>query len=269
MKIKFSKYQAVGNDYVYIDWRTKPSIDYSSFTNRISDRHFGIGSDGVVYMFDSQKADIRMRMFNADGSEAEICGNAVRCVADYLYSIIGIKKDSFVVETATGFKTIHRTIDGMYMAEMGVPNIVKNGSNNLIDIPLIVEDEIYSTTAVDIGNPHCVVMRMPSNIGIIGKLIEKHPLFPNGTNVEFVNADDNAIYVRVWERGSGETLSCGTGAVAVGFVSTITGMRNRNKWMKIQMAGGCLYVLIDQDEKAFLKGPVSHIFDGVIECNEI
>ncbi len=269
MKISFSKYQAVGNDYVYIDWRTKPNIDYPSFTKRISDRHFGIGSDGAVYMFYSRKADIKMRIFNADGSEAEMCGNAVRCVADYLYSIIGLNKDTFVIETATGIKTIHRTIDGMYIAEMGVPYIVNNNSKKAIDIPLIIEDEIYSITAVDIGNPHCVVMRMPSDISKIGKLIENHTLFPNRTNVEFVDADDKSIYVRVWERGSCETLSCGTGAVAVGFVSTIAGMRNRNEWIEIQMAGGSLYVLIDQDGTAMLKGPVARVFDGVIECNEI
>lgn len=270
MKINFSKYQSAGNDYVYIDCRTNQVIDYSAFTRRISDRHYGIGSDGAVFLFDSLKADIKMRIFNADGSEAEICGNAVRCVADYLYSIVGMKKCSFAIETEAGIKTIQRTIDNMYIAKMGMPRITENNSKKLIDVPLVIENEIYSMTAVDIGNPHCVVTRMPSDIGIIGELIENDPLFPNKTNVEFVDIDsDNNISVRVWERGSGETYSCGTGAVAVGFVSTITGKRKRNEWIEIRMTGGCLYVLIDQEGTAMLKGPATHVFDGVRETDEI
>lgn len=269
MKVSFSKYHATGNDYVYIDCSLNQIADKSSFTKAISNRHFGIGSDGAVFLFEGNNADIKMRIFNADGSESEACGNATRCVADYLYRLKGITKNLFTIETKSGIRVVQRADDGMYIAEMGKPIIIENNLKQLMNIPLIIDDTIYPSTAVNVGNPHCVVMCMPMDINKVGALIENHPLFPNKTNVEFVNMNDNTISVRVWERGSGETYSCGTGAVAVAFVSTIIGMRNRCEWIEIRMTGGNLYVYIDKDENALLKGAVAHVFDGVIEFDEI
>lgn len=269
MKVSFSKYHATGNDYVYIDCSLNQITDYSYFTKAISNRHFGIGSDGAVFLLKSTNADVKMRIFNADGSEAEACGNATRCVADYLYRFKGITKNLFTIETKSGIRAVQRTNDGMYIAEMGKPCIIEDNLKQLINIPIIIDDAIYPSTAVNIGNPHCVVMCKPDGINKVGVLIENHPFFPEKTNVEFVDMNDSAISVRVWERGSGETYSCGTGAVAVAFVSTIMGMRDRCEWIEIKMTGGSLYVYIDKAGNAFLKGAVTHVFDGVIEFDEI
>lgn len=247
----------------------------------VSHRRFGIGSDGLILIMPSDKADFRMRMFNADASEGKMCGNGIRCVAKYVYDKGLTDKTTFTIETLSGIKTIGVTLKDGKVAEasvdMGKPVL------KCTDIPMIsdhfvfvdqglviAEDVVYNGTAVSMGNPHFVtfVDDVDSlDLEKLGPLFEHHKLFPEGVNTEFVQViDKNTVKFRVWERGSGETWACGTGACAVAVACvTLNNAGKRDEELKVIAKGGELKVTYRKDDSVILKGPATLVFDGVID----
>jgi diaminopimelate epimerase len=274
--MRFTKMQGAGNDYVYIDCIRDPMPrDPADLSRAISDRHFGVGSDGLILICPSDKADARMRMFNADGSEAEMCGNGIRCVAKYLYDHGLVRKPSLTIETGRGVLTLDLEIrDGLVRqvrVDMGKP--ILQGAripttlpgNPPMDVPLMVADQTLKVTCVSMGNPHCITFVDSATDGLvlgIGPQIERHAAFPRRTNVEFVrvNGPEDAT-VRVWERGSGETLACGTGACAVAVAGILTGRTKRS--ITAHLPGGDLNLFWSEiDDHVYLTGPAVEVFSG-------
>ncbi len=275
MDINFIKMHGAGNDYVYIDLlKNRYDANFNDLASKIADRHFGVGGDGLVLIMPSERADFRMRMFNLDGSEAEMCGNAIRCVAKYILDRQYKEGDSVAIETLAGIKTLEvvkRDRDGkaeILKVNMGKP-ILKGR-----DIPVNSDDEPvlnlevlgYRGTAVSMGNPHIVFFVDEITDKMVledGPKIEVHELFPNKVNVEFAEVlDKNNIKMRVWERGSGETLACGTGACATGVAAVLNSLTDRK--VNIHALGGTLTV--EWDEKSgdvYLSGPAEEVFHGV------
>lgn len=272
MVINFVKYQACGNDYIYINCLSGQVYDYSKVAVLLSNRHFGIGGDGVVYILKSDVAFCKMRMFNADGSEGKMCGNAVRCVAKYVIDYGYTNSNSITIETLSGIKEVFKEND-LYIVNMGkasfcTTDLSVNFETPPINYPIIVNNEEYKITAVTIGNPHAVIFSQIDNFCEIGSLIEKHSLFNGGTNVEFVKIVENGFNVKVWERGSGNTLSCGTGACAATYAGIKNGLCSKNKWQNITMQGGNLYVLVTDDDSVFLKGEAVKVFEGQYQSKD-
>ena len=272
--MKFTKMQGIGNDYVYVNCFEEDIKDPSELSIAISDRHFGVGSDGLIMIMPSPIADARMRIFNADGSEAQMCGNGIRCVAKYLYEY-GIKKsDRMTIETAAGLKTIElTTVNGgvtQIKVEMGTPELLRNeipmlGENKqVINEPLQVNDTMLYVTCVSIGNPHCITFVDDVDsivLDVTGKAIENHELFPERINAHFVQQiSANKVKMRTWERGSGETLACGTGAVATGVACVLNNLTERV--ISTQLPGGELTVEWTDDNKTFMTGPAEIVFTG-------
>ena len=272
--MKFTKMQGIGNDYVYVNCFEEDIKDPSELSIAISDRHFGVGSDGLIMIMPSPIADARMRIFNADGSEAQMCGNGIRCVAKYLYEY-GIKKsDRMTIETAAGLKTIElTTVNGgvtQIKVEMGTPELLRNeipmlGENKqVINEPLQVNDTMLYVTCVSIGNPHCITFVDDVDsivLDVTGKAIENHELFPERINAHFVQQiSTNKVKMRTWERGSGETLACGTGAVATGVACVLNNLTERV--INTQLPGGELTVEWTDDNKTFMTGPAEIVFTG-------
>ena len=272
--MKFTKMQGIGNDYVYVNCFEEDIKDPSELSIAISDRHFGVGSDGLIMIMPSPIADARMRIFNADGSEAQMCGNGIRCVAKYLYEY-GIKKsDRMTIETAAGLKTIElTTVNGgvtQIKVEMGTPELLRNeipmlGENKqVINEPLQVNDTMLYVTCVSIGNPHCITFVDDVDsivLDVTGKAIENHELFPERINAHFVQQiSANKVKMRTWERGSGETLACGTGAVATGVACVLNNLTERV--INAQLPGGELTVEWTDDNKTFMTGPAEIVFTG-------
>jgi diaminopimelate epimerase len=240
--MRFTKMHGAGNDYVYVDcFRNSMPHDPAGLSRRISDRHKGVGSDGLILICPSEQADARMRMFNADGSEAEMCGNGVRCVAKYLYDHGLVRKPRLTVETGRGVLTLGLEIrDGLVRqvsVDMGEPLLDGNRipttlpGNPPVNASLEVAGRTLQVTGVSMGNPHCItyVDELTDELVLVGgPRIEHHPAFPRRTNAEFVRVNrPNDVTVRVWERGSGETLACGTGACAVAVAGVLTGRTQR------------------------------------------
>jgi diaminopimelate epimerase len=276
-RVNFAKMQGAGNDYIYIDCRRDRLPDPSGAAVALSDRHFGVGADGLVLIESSQAADFRMRMFNADGSEAEMCGNAVRCIGKYVYER-GLWQDSrLTLETGAGIKTLQLTIrDGSVAGvrvDMGRPEFDPRKIPVLIeqpqgaDFPFEIEGRRFPLNCVSMGNPHAVffVTEITDDLVLrIGPQIERHPLFPKRTNVEFARVENRSeITLRVWERGSGETLACGTGACAV-LAAAVASRRTDNRAV-IHLRGGDLQVEWDGAGAVFMSGPAEFVFDGTIE----
>ena len=272
--MKFTKMQGIGNDYVYVNCFEENIENPPELSIAISDRHFGVGSDGLIMIMPSPVADARMRIFNADGSEAQMCGNGIRCVAKYLYEC-GIKKsDRLTIETAAGIKTIElTTVNGnvtQVKVEMGTPGLLRNdipmlGENEqVIDVPIQVNDTVLNITCVSMGNPHCItfVDDVDSvDLSVTGKAIENHELFPERINAHFVQQiSANKIKMRTWERGSGETLACGTGAVATGVACVLNNLTERV--ISTQLPGGELTVEWTDDNKTYMTGPAEFVFTG-------
>lgn len=259
MLLEFTKMQGVGNDYIYIDARQQKVKHPAELARRLSDRHFGIGSDGLVLILPASKgADVAMAMYNTDGSEGLMCGNAVRCVAEWLYQHNEMRNDIIRIATKSGVKVVRRLRDNYYSVNMGVATV---GSADLAGIHIL--------TTVKIGNPH--VVWFPKfeiknyNIKRLGQRIEHSKIFPDGTNVEFVRViGENQLEMRVWERGSGETLGCGTGACAAAVASVARGFCDREKLVRVQLPGGEL-VVDCSGEYVRLLGPAMTVFHGVIE----
>lgn len=269
----------LGNDYVYVDlFRSgEPSWDPAEMACQISDRHFGVGGDGLILILPSSQADFRMRMFNADGSESEMCGNGMRCFAKYVYEAGYTTETSFSVETGAGiirpevFPENGRVT--RIKVDMGEPrldraNIPMVGEGaRAIDEILAVDGQDLRITAVSMGNPHCVIFVrdvVATDVAGLGALIERNPLFPNRTNVEFVEVESPAeVSMRVWERGSGITLACGTGACASGVAGVLTGRTGRR--VLVHLVGGDLEVEWGADNHVYLTGPAVEVFRGTYQ----
>ena len=274
--MRFVKMQGIGNDYVYVDCIRQPlPSDIASLATKISDRNFGVGGDGLILICPSDKADARMRMFNNDGSESEMCGNGVRCVAKFVYDHGIAKKTSLAIETGRGVLKLELETAGgkchQVRVDMGEPILIaENIPTTLLgtpplEVPLVIDGVELKVTCVSMGNPHCItfVNEITNDMVLgIGPKVEKHPAFPRRTNVEFVRVDNpNEITMRVWERGSGETLACGTGACAVAVAGVLTGRTNRS--IIAHLRGGDLRLDWSKtDNHVFMTGPAVEVFQG-------
>ena len=272
--LEFTKMQGLGNDYIYID-ATKIRIKNPSMLAKyMSDRHFGVGADGLILILPSSKADFSMRMFNADGSEAEMCGNGIRCVAKFVYDKCLTDKKIITVDTKAGIKTLTLNVVGKYVdtvkVDMGIPKYESECipviSNTKIAKNLKIEilDKIFDVTCVSMGNPHTVIFVDDVDsfdVKKYGELIEKNEMFPQRTNVEFVEIKDTSnIKMRVWERGTGETLACGTGACASVVACVLNGLTSRN--VRVQLLGGNLDILYNDNNHVYMTGPAKKVFEG-------
>lgn len=275
--MRFTKMQGIGNDYIYVNL-FKEKLDNFAETSRIvSDRHFGIGGDGLILIMPSDKADFRMRIFNADGSEAEMCGNGIRCVGKYVYDKRLTGKDVITIETGAGIKTLQLNVkDGLVetaRVDMGEPILnpalipVASPLDRFVSQPVKAGDREYKVTCVSMGNPHAVIFMDEVDelkIEQIGPLMEHHALFPKRTNTEFAEVkDESVLKMRVWERGSGETLACGTGACAVLVAAVLNGLSQRRA--VVMLKGGNLEIeWSEEDNHVYMTGPAVTVFEGEI-----
>lgn len=279
--LKFTKMEGLGNDYVYVDAINQTIENPSELSKKVSDRHFGIGSDGLILISKSDKADFKMNIYNPDGSEAEMCGNGIRCLAKFVYDKKMTNKTSITVETLSGIKTLDLKIEkgkvSLVTVDMGEPildadkipviNGFKEKSLNGIDF-INVKVELKKFTCVSMGNPHaiCFIDNI-NNIDIakIGPIIENNKCFPNKTNVEFIEIiSKNEINMRVWERGTGETLACGTGACASVIASILNGYTDRK--VTVNLLGGKLEIIWNkEDNHVYMKGPARTVYEGEID----
>lgn len=275
--MRFTKMHGAGNDYIYIDCFTEKVQNPKDLSKILSDRHFGIGADGIVLIKPSKIADCFMDIYNADGSRAKMCGNAVRCTAKYIFDN-RIKKPIIKVDTLSGIKLVEIfSKDGIATGgrvNMGKPVFnghqipTRYGTSIVKNEILNIDNKDYKITCLSMGNPHCVVFHNDIHklfLEKIGPLFENHEMFPERINTEFVEAlSENSLKMRVWERGSGETLACGTGACAVAVASVINGICRKNEEIKIQAIGGILTVKWHQNDNVYLSGNAVKVFDGEI-----
>lgn len=274
--MKFTKMQGLGNDYVYVNGFEERIENPSEMAVKVSNRNFGVGSDGLILINPSEKADFEMEMYNADGSRGEMCGNGIRCVAKYVYDYGLTDKTHISVETLGGIKYLDLTVeDGkvvLVRVDMGSPILtpaqipVIADEAEAVAVPILVDETEYQMTCVSMGNPHAVIFMDDIEhlkIEKIGPKFEHHERFPNRVNTEFVKVLDRyTASMRVWERGSGETLACGTGACAVA-VACILGGYTENK-VTVKLLGGDLLIEWDREQnKIYMTGPAEVVFDGV------
>ena len=279
--LKFTKMHGIGNDYIYINAIAQKIDDPNSLAIKLSDRHFSIGGDGVILICESDVADAKMRMFNADGSEGMMCGNGVRCVGKYVYDNLleDKSRDTITIETLSGIKTLKITaVDGkaellevdMGKAELKAEKIpvVFDNCDEVIAQTLNVNGVDHIVTCVSMGNPHCVtfVSDVDSlDLEKIGPHFENHEAFPQRINTEFVKViDENTLQMRVWERGSGETWACGTGACATVVAAVENGYCKKGEDVTVHLRGGDL-IINYTDERVLMTGPATKVFDGEIE----
>ena len=274
--MKFTKMHGIGNDYVYVNGFEERVADKSAAATKVSDRHFGIGSDGLIGIAPSEVADCRMIMFNADGSEGEMCGNGIRCVAKYVYDHGIAVKESLTVETKSGVKRLELTVEGGKVASVKVnmgkvvlkPSQIPVAADGeqFVARKLTVAGKEYEVTCVSVGNPHCVVFMEGIDeleLEKIGPLFEHHELFPERINTEFVEViDSHTIRMRVWERGSGETISCGTGTCAATVASVLNGHCPRGEEIEVRIRGGVLYDTYRESGVVLMRGPATEVFPG-------
>ena len=261
--MNFTKMQGIGNDYIYVNCFEETVTDPETVAKKISDRHFGVGSDGLVLICPDAEADFRMRMFNSDGSESEMCGNATRCIGKYVYERGLTDKTDISLMTGAGLKILKiNAIQGQVESvrvDMGVPEVQETGET------VRAGDREFAFTRVSMGNPHAVIFQDEVDgfdVAGYGSRIEQDPLFPNRTNTEFAKVmGRDRIRMRVWERGAGETLACGTGACATLVAAVVNDLTDRKAYLDLN--GGTL--LIEWDEKTghvFQEGPAEFVFDG-------
>lgn len=281
--MKFSKMHGIGNDYVYVNGFTETIGDPNSVSKFVSDRRCGIGSDGLIMILPSEVADCRMRMFNADGSEGMMCGNGIRCVGKFAYDNGIVTKSELSVETKSGIKYITLEInDGVAVAatvDMGKAILrpadipVKMDGETCIAQPLMVNGQEYTVTCVSMGNPHCIVFcDDPADIELekIGPHFEHHALFPERINTEFLQViDETTLNMRVWERGSGETFACGTGACACVVAAVLNGYCKHDTEVTVHLLGGDLKITYRSDGTVMMNGPATHVYDGEIDISGI
>lgn len=277
--MKFTKMHGIGNDYVYVNCFEEHVENPQEMARFVSDRHFGIGSDGLILICPSQVADCRMDMYNADGSSSEMCGNGVRCVAKYLYDYGLTEKTVVDVETKAGIKKISLTVEDKKAVrarvDMGAPvfqpeqiPVLAEGPQ-VVDEPIVVDGREYRMTCVSMGNPHAVLFVEEDvkklDIEKIGPKFENHERFPQRTNTEFMRVlDRHTMDMRVWERGSGETLACGTGTCAAVVAAVLNGYTERN--VLVHLLGGDLEIeWSPKDQHVYMTGSASTVFEGVID----
>ena len=283
MKLNFTKMEGCGNDYIYVDARDIQA-DWPALSRSMSDRHFGIGSDGLILIMESEMADLKMRMFNADGSEGEMCGNGIRCFTKYAIErdIAKPSNGSLTVETLGGVRTVatirQNGVITRARVAMGAPELqpqevpvnidlshAQRIGEAVVNYPLNIDGVDLELTFVSMGNPHAVafiqqpVERFP--LHSIGPKVEHHPMFPNRVNFEIVNVvQDSKLNARVWERGSGETMACGSGACAITVAARLHGLVGDN--VDITLPGGTLTINWDGQGEVFLEGPATEVFSG-------
>lgn len=280
--MKFTKMHGIGNDYVYVNCFEETVEDPERVSELVSDRHFGIGSDGLVLIMPSDKADFRMRMFNADGSEGMMCGNATRCIGKYVYDNGMTDKTEITLETKSGIKKLK-----LFPENGKVKTVLVDMGKAIIkpaEIPVLADGEDFisrkievngseeTVTCVSMGNPHCVIFTDKSvdclELEKIGPSYENHPLFPERINTEFANViDGNTVKMRVWERGSGETWACGTGACATAVAACLNGHCNRDEEIHLVLRGGDLYITYKSDGTVLMRGPATTVFEGEIDID--
>lgn len=274
--MKFAKMHGAGNDYIYLNGFEERVEDPAALAVTLSNRNFGIGSDGLILILPSDVADVRMRMFNADGSEAEMCGNGVRCVAKYAYDHGLVNDKEITVETGAGIRRLrlftneHDRVDRVRV-NMGAPGLTRREiavtgapDEQVIGIALKILDRAFHVTCVSMGNPHCVIFVDDVDqfsVAKYGQAIENHPLFLNRINVEFVEVlSPVEIKQRTWERGAGETLACGTGAAAVTVASVLN--QHTERRLKAHLRGGDLEMEWAEDGCVYMTGPAVQVFEG-------
>ncbi|MBE5943636.1 MAG: diaminopimelate epimerase [Lachnospiraceae bacterium] len=289
MKLNFTKMEGLGNDYVYVNCFKETIENPSELSIKISDRHFGIGSDGLILIKPSKVADFTMEMYNADGSQSEMCGNGIRCVGKYVYDYGLTDKEEIAVETLAGIKYLKFVIDrkdasdrgtvSMVTVNMGepifkpeeVPVAINEDLEKVVDYPVTIDDANYNITCISMGNPHCITYVEDTDtfpLEEIGPKFESSPLFPRRVNAEFVQVvSRNYLKMRVWERGSGETLACGTGTCATVVASILNGLTEDE--VTVKLLGGELIIKWDRETNlVYMTGPAKVVFDGVIDIGE-
>lgn len=278
MILHFTKMEGLGNDYIYIDCINHIPDDPVELARSLSDRHYGIGSDGVILICSSERADFMMDMYNADGSRSEMCGNGIRCVGKYVYEHKLTNKTGLTIETLSGVKYLKLLTDekgvNAVTVNMGVPvlkpqyvPVLWNDSDVICNKPYVLDGKVYTINCVSMGNPHCIIFTDDTeNIKLeeLGPRIENAKIFPNRTNVSFVQVIDmRHIRMRVWERGTGETLACGTAACAALVVCVLNGRTERR--INASLKGGNLVVRWDEDNNCiYMTGPARTVYEGVI-----
>ncbi|WP_296031970.1 diaminopimelate epimerase [Dorea sp.] len=280
--MKFTKMHGLGNDYVYVNCFEEKIDNPPAVARFVSDRHFGIGSDGLIMINPSKVADFEMEMYNADGSRGEMCGNGIRCVAKYVYDYGLTDKTQISVETLGGIKYLDLTVEdgkvALVKVDMGKPELkaelipIVSDNEQVLDEPIEVDGKEYRMTGVSMGNPHTVIyVDDVKNLDLetIGPKFENHERFPKRINTEFVRCiDRHTVEMRVWERGSGETLACGTGACAVAVASILNNLTDTQ--VTVKLLGGDLQIEWDKEkDRVFMTGPAKVVFDGVIDITEI
>lgn len=277
--MKFTKMQGIGNDYIYVNCFEEKVDDPERVSQIVSDRHFGIGGDGLVLIMPSDKADFRMRMFNADGSEGNMCGNATRCIGKFVYDNGLTDKTEITLETKSGIKYLT-----LYPENGKVKTVLVNMGKAVLtpaDIPMKAEGESFINkpievlgsevyiTAVSMGNPHAVTYVddvMSLDLEKIGPAFENHPIFPERVNTEFIKVlDSHTIQMRVWERGSGETWACGTGACAAAVASVKNGYFKNGEEITVKLRGGDLFITYNTDGTVLMRGAAETVFTGEID----
>ncbi len=278
MKIEFTKMHGCGNDYIYVDCTKRELPDPGAISAAMSPRHSSVGSDGLVLICSSDVADYKMRMFNLDGSEGSMCGNAIRCVGKYVYDNKMTTKTELDIETKSGIKHLSlKVVDGKVTevtVDMGTAStdpaaLSMRSSVPMIDAPVNIGGVEYRITAVSMGNPHSVIFcDDPDALDLerTGPTFENFELFPDRVNTEFVRVEgDQSVYMRVWERGSGETYACGTGACAVAVACVLGGKCRAGEPIRVRLVGGTLTIVVREDMRVFMTGPATKVYEGVYE----
>lgn len=279
--MKFTKMQGCGNDYVYINGFTEKIGDKPAFVRAVSDRHYGVGGDGAIFINPSEEADFEMEMYNADGTRAEMCGNGIRCVAKYVYDKELTDKKQISIVSFGNVKFVELYVeDGLVRSvkvNMGAPELeakkvpVKSAMERSVDEPITVNGKEYRMTCVSMGNPHAVVFMeniAKLDIASIGPLFENHEVFPNRTNTEFVEVVDRThVNMRVWERGTGETLACGTGCCATVAACVLNGLTEDE--VTVRVLGGEIDIRWDRNKNLiYMTGPAETVFEGEFPWEE-
>ncbi|MDE6586472.1 MAG: diaminopimelate epimerase [Clostridia bacterium] len=276
--MRFYKMHGAGNDYIYFDCMHREIENPEKLSIRLSDRHFSIGGDGIILLCPSDKADVKMRMFNADGSEGKMCGNGIRSLGKLAHMLGYVKGNTCRVETLSGIKTLQYIfwkggkvesvkvdMDEPELNGEKIPSTFKG--ERVVSAPMTVGGIEYKITLVSMGNPHCVVFTDPDtlDIGKVGILFENAPEFPDGINTEFVKVTgENELKMRVWERGSGETLACGTGACAAAVAAVLNGLCRADKPITVHLSGGDLTIEIS-DDRVYMTGGATLVFTGEVD----
>lgn len=279
--MKFTKMQGCGNDYVYINGFTEKIGDKPAFVRAVSDRHFGVGGDGAIFINPSEEADFEMEMYNADGTRAEMCGNGIRCVAKYVYDKGLTDREQISIVSFGNVKYVDLYVENGLVrsvkVNMGAPELdakkvpVKSAMERSVDEPITVNGKEYRMTCVSMGNPHAVVFMeniTKLDIASIGPLFENHEVFPNRTNTEFVEVVDRThVNMRVWERGTGETLACGTGCCATVAACVLNGLTEDE--VTVRVLGGEIDIRWDREENLiYMTGPAETVFEGEFPWEE-